>query len=51
MYVMHNPYAIGNVCTEIEWTSKVYDIEACAMWREQVIQEQLRVRDLLSVMS
>lgn len=30
-------------CTEIEWTSKVYDIEACGMWKEQVVQEQLRV--------
>jgi len=27
----------------MEWIAKVYDIEACAIWKEQVIQEQLRV--------
>lgn len=45
MYIFHSwLHAIGNFCTEIEWMSKVYDIEACAIWKEQVLQEQLRVR-------
>ena len=36
---------------EIEWTSKVYDIDACILWKEQVLQEQLRVWNIFCFIS
>jgi len=43
MFLWRNSLWHTLLCTEIDWLSRVYDIEACTIWKEEALEEQEKV--------